>query len=136
MPAYKKALLFISIVLPGLLIAFYSYFRLNAYVRERIFEERSSIANLSAHTLSEKFQHLRNISLLLANQVLSEYNAQHSWTNCNRLISQVPKDIAYIDFVFIIDSIGSVRALAAENSTVEIREPLPDWYAENFKSRC
>ena len=116
----RKIIIFAFIVLPVLLVTAYSYWRIKKDIVARVYEERRSLASLSARVLKEKLDRLNDIGLSFSTRpVLCKYVDEQKWDDAIALMKQVPKDFAYIDRVFITDTAGTLMADAPSSPALK-----------------
>lgn len=126
----RRILLFVFIVLPVLLVAAYSYWHIKKNTIDKIYEERRSLASLSARVLKEKLDRLHDIGLSFSTRpLLCKYVDEQKWDDVNWLIVQVPKDFDYIHRVFITDTAGTLMTDAPSSPELKgISYAQRDWY--------
>jgi hypothetical protein len=107
----RKILTIAFILLPVMLVAVYSFLQTREQLIKHVYEERRTMASLSARVLDEKLDHLNHIGLSLATRpVFRQYTDEGKWDAAIDLMKDVPADFPYIARVFITDTTGTVMA--------------------------
>ena len=107
----RRIIIFISIVLPVLLVSVYSYIQIRKNTIERIYEERRSLVSLSARVLKEKLDRLNDVGLSFSTRpALCQYVDEQKWNAAIALMKQVSKDFPYIDHILLVDTAGTIMA--------------------------
>ncbi len=126
----RKILIFAFIVLPVLLVTAYSYWHIKKDTVNRVYEERRSLASLSASVLKEKFDRLKDISLSFSTRpVLCRYVDGQKWNDAISVMKQVPVDFPYITHVLITDTAGTLMADVPSSPALKGKNyAQQDWY--------
>lgn len=125
-----KILIFALIVLPVLLVTTYSYWHTRKETITRIYENRRSLASLSARVLQEKLDRLNDMGLSFSTRpVLRRYVDELNWDAAIGLMKQVPKDFPYITRVLIADTAGTLMADIPSSPALKGESYVDrDWY--------
>lgn len=84
----RKILIFAFIVLPVLLVTAFSYLRIKKDTVTRIYEERRSLASLSARVLKEKLDLLNDIGFSFSTRpVFRQYVDEQNWDDAKNRVS-------------------------------------------------
>ncbi len=88
--------------------AAYSYREINAELTAVALLRRETVARLAAATMAERFGHLVDIAVSLANrQRVEELVAQGKWVEAVGYLRTVPKDLPQIERLFLADVRGT-----------------------------
>jgi PAS domain S-box-containing protein len=103
----RKAFLFTLIVLPALLVTAYSYQQIKKNTVNRIYEERRSLASLSARALKEKLDRLYDLGISIATRPsLRKYVSEGKWQEATETLREIPTDFPQVGHVFLADTNG------------------------------
>lgn len=104
----RKISLFTFILLPVLVLAIFSFLQTKERLVNNVYQERRTLAAVSAAMLSEKLNRLSELGLSLASwPVFNEHFADGKWEHAIELMEKVPLDFRYINRVFIADDKGN-----------------------------
>ncbi|HLG35219.1 MAG TPA: cache domain-containing protein [Bacteroidia bacterium] len=126
----RRILIFAGIVLPVILVAVYSYLHIRQSTIERIYEERRSVASLSAHVLQEKLDRVTDLGLSFSTRpVVCERVDKQDWDGSIDLMKKVRGDFPYIDRVLITDTTGTLMADEPHSPELKSKSYAQrDWY--------
>lgn len=133
----RRTYIFAAIVFPVVLLAVYSYLNIRNQTKERLYEERSALASLSAGILNEKLERINDLALSFSTRVLlSQLVEQQKWDGAIERVKNIPEDFDYIDRVFITDTTGTLMADAPFTLALRnINYAQFDWYIGFMKSQ-
>jgi len=84
---------------------------IDAQLTDGAYARRAAIAQLAATALVEKFDRLGDIAVSLATRVhFRELVAEGRWTDAAGILRDVPRDLPYIERLFLADVNGVLRA--------------------------
>lgn len=128
--------IFVGILFPVVLLAVYSYIHIRKQTIERIYEERSASASLSAGILKEKLDRINDLGLSFSTRVLlCPLVEQQKWEAAIELVKKIPEDFNYIDRVFITDTTGTLMADAPFTPALKKKNYAQyDWYKGFMKN--
>jgi len=117
----------------ALIFSIFIFFAINSYrsidreLTDSALSRRLSIAELSASTLSEKFDRMIGIGIALATRVqFRKLIADKKWVEAAQILRDVPKDFPFIERLFLADIDGTEMADIPE---------LPGVVGKNFAYR-
>lgn len=123
-PFYVLLALVLSIFI---LLAAQNYQSIDHELTDTALSRRHSIAELSASTLSEKFDHMIGIGIALATRVQFRKLIENGqWSEAIQILKDVPKDFPFIERLFLTDIDGTEMADIPE---------LPGAVGKNFAYR-
>lgn len=133
----RKVFLFTLIVLPVLLVTAYSYQRIKKDTVTRIYEERGSLASLSARVLKEKLDRLNDLGVSISTgSLLRKYVEEGKWDEAIESVGQIPDDFPYIGHIFLADTTGRFMAgVPHVPQIVGVDFSHRDWYKGLKKTR-
>jgi len=126
----RKSRTIAFILLPVLAVALFSFFQTRKQLIAHVYEERSTLASLSAHVLKEKLDHLSDIGLSLATRpIFCQFVEEKKWDAAIGLMKEVPRDFPYINQLIIADTSGTIMtdALAIDGAK-NTNQANRDWY--------
>lgn len=140
-PQHKKstrAMLWLLLLLPTILISFYGYFQTKRIMTESILSRRDSIAGFASSLLQERLARFVDIGTSLATRVrFRQLIADGSWKEAIAILKEIPKDYPMIDRVFLTDIQGILKADYPEVPDVLNKDfSHRDWYlgvSKNWK---
>ena len=108
-------------------VAAYSYFAIHRELTESALARRSSLSDLTAATLSEKFKRAVDVSVSLATRVrFRDLIESGEWSAAARILRDAPADFEFAERIGLIDPQGALLAGVPE-------VPLPG--RQNFADR-
>ncbi len=123
-PFYVLLALVLSIFI---LLAAHNYQTIDHELTDTALSRRHSIAELSASTLSEKFDHMIGVGIALATRVQFRKLIENGqWSEAIQILQDVPKDFPFIERLFLTDIDGTEMADIPE---------LPGAVGKNFAYR-
>jgi signal transduction histidine kinase len=101
-----------SFVFTGIImIAWQSYRMIDRELTAAALSRRVAVSDLAAATLSEKFDHLIDISISLATRVrFRQLVAAGQWAEAIEILRDVPRDLPVIERLFLTDTAGTLTA--------------------------
>lgn len=92
-------------------VAVYSFFAIYRELTESALSRRSSLSNLTATTLSEKFGRAVDVGVSLASRVrFRELIEAGEWSEAARILRDAPADFEFIERIGLIDPQGALLA--------------------------
>ncbi|HXF49702.1 MAG TPA: PAS domain S-box protein [Verrucomicrobiae bacterium] len=121
---------FAALFLPVLAVGVFSYLKTKKDLTELAFAQKRSTAHLTAITVKEKFDRLKDLGLALATRVqFRRLVAEKKWGEAIRILEHVPKDFPFVERAFLADSSGTLWADTPELVGVRGRNfSHRDWY--------
>jgi PAS domain S-box-containing protein len=111
MTAARKILIAVLLLLPVIFLAVFTTTETNRLFNENLYAERSTQANLSAHLLKTKLDHISELGLALASRPAFRALVQNQqWEAAALLLNEVPRDFQYVVRIQLLDSAGIVRS--------------------------
>lgn len=107
-----------------------SYQTIDEELTDAALSRRASLSDLAAATLTEKFDHLVDVSISLATRVrFRQLVAAGEWTQAIEIVRGVPRDLPFIERLFLADTAGTLRADVPELPGVRGTSfAYRDWY--------
>jgi len=133
-PLYVFLLLVFSIFI---LLAAHNYQTIDRELTASALSRRHSIAELSAATLSEKFDHMIGIGIALATRVkFRELIAQEKWSEAAEILRDVPKDFPFIERVHLT-SVDGIKMAELPVLPAGVGESFThrEWYKNVSRNR-
>lgn len=126
-PRLVKYSFIIGFLLPLIVLASFSYNRLEEELTSAAYERRENLAALSARVMEERFNRLSDIGNSFATRVqFRNLIAQGKWDEAIKILQAVPQDFPDIERVFLTDPKGVLQSdLPA----------LPGVHGQNFSER-
>ena len=121
---------FIFLLLPVLLMAVYSFLQTRQQLINQVYEERKSLAAVSAKMLHEKLDRLGEIGQSFANwpSFRQGFEDNH-WDHAIGMMNIITRDFPYINHVFITDTSGNVVAdIGGMGAAKPHLLHFPKWY--------
>lgn len=122
---------FIFLLLPVLLLAVYSFLQTRHQLIKQVYEERKSLAAVSAKMLHEKLDRLNEIGQSFANwpSFRQGFEDNH-WGHAIGMMNTITRDFPYISNVFITDTLGRVMADTTKpGGTIANLRNFSKWYS-------
>ena len=120
-------LIFLGIVLPLVVIEYFSYRQFEAELMKELVADRTAVVSLSATILKERFDRVKEVAISLSTRVRFRFLIkQGRWEDAMAILYQVPRDFPFVDRIFIADTAGTLMA---------DYPPLPDVRGRNFAFR-
>lgn len=112
------------------LAAVLSYRTIDQELTDAALSRRASLSDLAAATLSEKFDHLVDISISLATRVrFRQLVVAGEWTQAIEIVRDVPRDLPFIERLFLANAAGTLMADVPELPGVRGTSfAYRDWY--------
>ena len=109
---WRYAAVFLALVFTGIiLIAWQSYRALDHELTAAALSRRGAVSDLAAATLSEKFDHLVDVGISLATRVrFRQLIAAGQWAEAIEILRDVPRDLPFIERLFLTDVEGTLMA--------------------------
>ncbi|MBI3067969.1 MAG: hypothetical protein HYY79_03555 [Betaproteobacteria bacterium] len=109
-----------------------SYRAIDQELTEVALSRRAAVAQLAATTLSEKFARLVDVGVSLATRVrFRELVAEGRWEEASRILREVPRDLPFIERLFLTDVEGTLRADVPQLPGVRgVSFAYREWYQE------
>ncbi|MDO8269751.1 MAG: sensor histidine kinase [Candidatus Levybacteria bacterium] len=129
---YKKLLihlfLFVIIISPSIIIAYYSYTRLHDQLTQYIFSRRESIAKLLAAQVESRLDGVKDIGKAGAAHV-SPLVKDGKWDTAMSELDKALSEFSYIDRIFITDKAGVLKAIYPSSpENIGKSFAFRDWY--------
>jgi len=107
-----------------------SYRAIDRELTDVALSRRAAVAQLATVTLSEKFDHLIDISISLATRVrFRQLVAAGQWAEAIEILRDVPRDLPAIERLFLTDTAGTLTADVPELPGVRGQSfAYRDWY--------
>ncbi len=107
-----------------------SYRAIDRELTAAALSRRAAVSDLAAATLSEKFDHLIDISISLATRVrFRQLVAAGQWAEAIEILRDVPRDFAFAERLFLADVEGTLMADVPELAGVRgVSFAHRDWY--------
>lgn len=119
--------IFLSIVVPVILVGAFAYFETYRDMTESALARRQSVAKLAAAVLEQRFDRLTDIGTSLATRVRFRQSvSEGKWDEAIEILKSVQKDFPIIDRIFLSDPSGTLMADTPA---------LPGVRGKNFASR-
>lgn len=100
-------IIFAAIILPVIILATYSFSRLERNISATIYKEKTAIASLSSTILKERFERMEDLSVSIATRVkFSECLCTNKWEEAVAIVNDIPNNFPFIERVFITDTSG------------------------------
>src|SRR5690606_27223825 len=107
----RRGFYFLLILLPGLIIGYYSYVFLRNILTQNINQQRASVATLSAAVIQEKLNNIVNLGESYATRpALRELVAAGNWNEAKNVLDELQKYTPVIDRVILTDAKGILKA--------------------------
>ncbi|MEX2191382.1 MAG: ATP-binding protein [Bacteroidota bacterium] len=120
-------LTFLAIVLPLLVIEYFSYREFERDLLNGVITERQSVASLSASILKERFDRVKEFGVSLSTRVMFRTQVREKrWEEAITVLRDVQKDFPFVERIFLADTLGTLMA---------DYPALPDVKGENFAFR-
>ncbi|MEX2115377.1 MAG: ATP-binding protein [Bacteroidota bacterium] len=107
----RHILTFLAIVLPLLVIEYFSYREFERELLKGVMSERQSVSFLSANILRERFDRVREIAVSLSTRVrFRSLVREKRWDEAITILRDVPKDFPFVERMFLTDTLGTLTA--------------------------
>lgn len=128
---YIHALIFIVIVLPVLIVIFFSYAQLVENLNQSVLTGRSALAHLAASVVKERLDRLVGIGISLAGRPRFIDNIRgKKWTEASDFVKNALADFPEIDHIFVTDGKGVLLAAVPEGDYLVGQNFMyRDWYS-------
>ena len=119
-----------SISLALILVALLVYRSVDKELTDIALIRRTSVVNLAAATLSEKFARLTDIGVSLATRVrFRQLVADGKWVDAIEILRDVPRDLPVIDRLFLVNAEGTLMVDSPEIAGARGQDLAQrDWY--------
>jgi signal transduction histidine kinase len=127
----KWILIFLAVILPVILMAAYSFLKLKSSMTNYIYQEKTSVANLTSNIIKERFDRAQDIGVSVASRSqFSQQVCQRNWAEAIEVLKDVPKSFPFINRIFVTDTAGVLRSDLPEAvpSVRGIDFSYRDWY--------
>ncbi len=120
----------LSVFAVAVLAALLSYRTIDQELTDAALSRRASLSDLAAATLTEKFDHLVDIGISLATRVrFRQLVGAGEWTQAIEIVRDVPRDLPFIERLFLSDREGTLMADVPELPGVRgTNFAYRDWY--------
>jgi len=128
---WSHAAVLLALVFTGIiLIAWQSYRTIDHELTAAALSRRGAVSDLAAATLSEKFDHLVDVSISLATRVrFRQLVAARQWTEAIAILRDAPRDLPFIERLFLTDVEGTLMADVPELPGVRGKSfAYREWY--------
>src|SRR4051812_42044204 len=89
---FLAGVIFLTIILPVLLIAFFSFIRIKNALTEYKYSKNNSIAHLSANIVRERFDRIRDLGVSLSIRVrFRELVKEGKWQEALLIMNEIPE---------------------------------------------
>jgi signal transduction histidine kinase len=121
---------FLSIVLPVILIAIFAYIGTYQDLTEAALSRRQSIARLAATALEQRFSRLNDIGISLATRVrFRQLVGEGKWDEAIEILKDVRVNFPLIDRIFLADPTGTLMSDSPALPGVRGKNfAIRDWY--------
>ena len=107
----KGALFFLLIVLPGFIIAYYSYLSLRNQLTESILERKATIASQTATIVQERLTHITQLGRTYASKPsIKQLVNAGKWQEAIEQLKEIAIYSEEIDRIFLTDEKGTIQA--------------------------
>lgn len=131
-PAFRiRAVIFLAITIPVMLLAAFSYVKTRNDLTEFTFLRRQSMANLTASTLRTRFDQLVDIGSSLTSSPSAEtLIAKHDWKTFTEHLASVRDAVPDLESVLVADTDGEIVAASPSDlvNTVGADASGTDWF--------
>lgn len=103
--------LFLAIVSPVIILAFFSYKNSKQEIINFTLAQKSSLARLTAITLKERFDRMKDLSLSLSTRVkMRQLISEGKWKEASQILAAVPRDFPFINRILFANLQGVLMA--------------------------
>ncbi|MBI3291855.1 MAG: cache domain-containing protein, partial [Elusimicrobia bacterium] len=104
----QSPLLLLLLLLPLLGIASYNYWAISQELTQGALAKRAAIADLAALVLQEKFDHLKDLGVSLAERpLLRQWVEEGNWNQTEQMLQALLKDFPMINRFVLVDPSGT-----------------------------
>lgn len=123
-------LTFLAIVLPLLVIEYFSYREFERELLKGVITERQSVVSLSSTILKERFDRVRELAMSLSTRVAFRVHVRENrWEQAISILRDVPGDFPFVERMFIADTLGTLMADSpALPNARNVNFAFRDWY--------
>lgn len=102
---------FLCVILPITIMAVFTYPWMKRNMMDLTLARRESLAYLTASFLEEKLDHFVDVGISLATRVkFRQLISQGEWDEAVKILEGIPRDLPYIERLFLADSAGILMA--------------------------
>ncbi|ELR71150.1 two-component sensor histidine kinase [Fulvivirga imtechensis AK7] len=106
----NPVVVFILVVLPGILIGVFSYWKIRTNLTQDAFSRRSAIAYLSSTLLEERLERVHDLGISLATRVtFRDLIKQGDWHGARDIVRDIPQHFSFIDHLNIVSVDGLIK---------------------------
>lgn len=107
----NAVIFFLLIVSPVVLMALFSYVRMNRELNNLIYDRRESIAFLAAHSLDERFEDvIKSGRFIISGQEFRRMIERERWGDAIESFEDLSRELSYIDRVVFTDPSGKLMS--------------------------
>ena len=107
----NAVIFFLLIVTPVVLMALFSYVRMNRELNNLIYDRRESIAFLVAHSLAERFEDIiKSGRVIVSGQEFRQMIGQERWGDAIESFKDLSRELSYLDRVVLTDPNGRLMS--------------------------
>lgn len=123
-------LTFLAIVLPLLIIEYFSYREFERELLKGVITARQSVASLSSTILKERFDRVQELTVSLSTRVaFSTHVREKRWEQAISILHDVPRNFPFVDRIFLADTLGTLMAdYPALPNVRSVNFAFRDWY--------
>ncbi|MTI89333.1 MAG: PAS domain S-box protein [Balneolaceae bacterium] len=106
-PGWRMAVIFALVVLPGIIIGGYSYYKLYHNLTDQAFNRRNSTVQLASVLIKERFDRVYDVGISLATRVkFRNLIIENDWEGARSIVRDIPTNFPFINHLILMDTLG------------------------------